>query len=711
MNKKPPWAAWKIAGTIRRIILLLAIAIPTFFAANIMYSILPHGKEPILSVVMTALFGVLFAWISVGFWSSLAGFVLLLWGKDKYLITSPLPLKGEGIKLPGDFKTAILFPVYNEDPHMVAAGVKTLRKALKEAGEDKAFDVFVLSDSTQADSWAAEEEVFLAALQEDSSTVPDPKVREDGDYPLGGMLYYRHRQFNLKRKSGNIADFLRRWGAQYRYMIVFDADSLMSADCLTRLVLSMEARPDVGIIQTPPKAIFSRTLLAKVQQFANHFYGPVFAAGLHFWQLGDAQYWGHNAIIRVTPFMEHCQLARLSGHSAFGGEILSHDFVESALMRRAGYGVWLAYDMEGSWEMTPPTLVDELVRDRRWCQGNLQHTKLIFTRGFFPTHRALFINGIMSYGSALLWFFFLLASTFEALSAIIAPPDYFPEGPSLFPDWPKYFPTWALALLSSTGVLLFLPKLLAFFYHTLAGNLTSFGGFLRVSFSILTELIISTLLAPVRMLFHSYFVVTTLFNIKVSWNPQNRESSKGLPWGTAIRFLWLGSFLGLIWGLSMYIFSPGFFLWLSPVAIGLLISIPLSVYTSRISLGKAAENLGLLLTPAETRPAKEILELKKGLASNIDTFPFNVPAKDGFTRTVISPLLLSFHLHVFARKRGKSEQKAKKLEELIYRALDKGPSALSNLEKRELLTDGEAIKELHKGVWLLTGEKARPWRL
>ncbi|MDR3153085.1 MAG: glucans biosynthesis glucosyltransferase MdoH [Deltaproteobacteria bacterium] len=768
MTKKDPWER---AGTLRRLALLTLITVPTLVAADVMYSILPHRGEPVLSVVMTSLFAVLFAWISVGFWSSLTGFLVLALRRDSHRLAAPLPEAPRGEILPRDFRTAILFPVYNEDPWTVAKGARAVRQALRDLGEADKFDVFILSDSTSPDAWAAEEEAFLAALREDTrresagpaeggrggealdgaqaahgreapagagslKVAEAAQAAEGREGPAaaqaaeegkdggavaeegaaapgagGGRLFYRHRRSNIKRKSGNVADFLRRWGAEYRYMIVFDADSLMSAETLARLVLSMEARPDVGIIQTPPKAIFSRTPLARVQQFANHFYGPVFAAGLHFWQLGCAQFWGHNAILRTAPFMEHCMLPRLKGASALGGEILSHDFVESALMRRAGYGVWLAYDLEGSWEMTPPTLMDELVRDRRWCQGNLQHMRLIFTRGFFPTHRALFLNGILSYGSALLWFFFLLASTAEALSAVLIPPDYFPAGPSLFPDWPRYFPAWALALLSSTGVLLFLPKAFALILAAAGGRARAFGGAARLCLSICLEIAVSTFLAPVRMLFHSFFVVTTLLGFKVSWNPQNRGGEEGLAWSSAFRTCWPGTLLGIVWGLSMYFLSPGFFMWLSPVAAGLALSAPLAVFTSRLSLGSLCRRLGLFLTPAETAPAPEITELELGLREPPPGSPARLPASEGFARLAVDPALLAFHTKIRGRGRRPGPATAEKLALAADKALAGGPGALAPAEKRLLMSYPEFLADLHRRIWRLEGPRARLWGL
>jgi membrane glycosyltransferase len=657
-----------------------------------MNSLLPAQGLGWLNAIMTALFAILFGWISVGFWSSLAGVWVMAKKGDSLRVLKDLPPL---TSLASDFRTAILLPVYNEDPKMVFAGVDTVRRSLTQSGEGDHFDIFVLSDSTDPDVWVTEEEAYARSVTDS----PSPR------------LFYRHRQANLKRKSGNIADFCRRWGADYRYMIVFDADSLMSAESLIRLTLAMENRPDIGVIQSPPKAIFSQTLLARIQQFAGHLYGPIFAAGLHYWQLGEAQYWGHNAIIRIQPFVEHCQLPRVPGRSPLSGDILSHDFVESALMRRAGYGVWLAYDLEGSWERNPPTLVDELIRDRRWCQGNLQHSRLVFARGFFPTHRALFINGIMSYGSALLWFFFLVASSLEAISSLFVTPIYFPEGPSLFPDWPRYFPAWALTLLSSTGLLLFFPKALSILVILAQGRVKAFGGFFRLVLSIFLEIIVSTFLAPVRMLFHSLFVVTTFLGFKVSWSAQNRDSSGGLTWLAATRFHWFGSLLGLVWGLSMYIISPGFFLWLSPVAAGLFLSIPLSVLTSRVSIGDWAARWGLLRTPAETKPEPEILALAEELKAP-EPAPFlDIPPENGFVRAVVSPKALETHLAMAARPRKYGPKKRAWFQSLREKALARGPNSLSPREKKILLNDRQELWALHWAVWRLEGEKARRWGL
>jgi 16S rRNA C967 or C1407 C5-methylase (RsmB/RsmF family) len=218
-------------------------------------------------------------------------------------------------------------------------------------------------------------------------------------------------------------------------MVVLDADSVMTGDCLSGLVRLMEANPNAGIIQSSPKASGMDTLYARCQQFATRVYGPLFTAGLHFWQLGESHYWGHNAIIRVQPFIEHCALAPLPGEGSFAGSILSHDFVEAALMRRAGWGVWIAYDLPGSYEELPPNLLDELKRDRRWCHGNLMNFRLFLVKGMHPVHRAVFLTGVMSYLSAPLWFMFLALSTaLQVVHALTSPEVIAPRTTGVVPS-------------------------------------------------------------------------------------------------------------------------------------------------------------------------------------------------------------------------------------------------------------------------------------
>ena len=397
-------SGWRKVAGLRRTTLLILMLVQTVIATWHMKSVLPYqgwalvdlqqvfqqplqqSASQILPYVMQTsillLFALLFCWVSVGFWTALMGFFQLLKGHDRYNI-SATTLGDEPI--PDDARTALVMPIANEDVPRVFAGLRATYESLKATGQIKHFDIFVLSDSNDPDTCVAEQKAWLELCRE-----------VDGF----GHIFYRRRRRRVKRKSGNIDDFCRRWGSSYRYMVVLDADSVMSGECLTSLVRLMEANSGAGIIQTAPKASGMDTLYARMQQFATRVYGPLFTAGLNFWQLGESHYWGHNAIIRVKPFIEHCALAPLPGKGSFAGDILSHDFVEAALMRRAGWGVWIAYDLPGSYEELPPNLLDELKRDRRWCHGNLMNFRLFLVKGMHTVHRFVFLTGVMSYLSA-----------------------------------------------------------------------------------------------------------------------------------------------------------------------------------------------------------------------------------------------------------------------------------------------------------------------
>ncbi|MFZ4593091.1 MAG: glucans biosynthesis glucosyltransferase MdoH, partial [Verrucomicrobiaceae bacterium] len=253
--------------------------------------------------------------------------------------------------------TAIIIPVYNEDVTRVWEGLRVTYESLAKTAQLEHFDFYVLSDSDQTNKWIEEQTAWLELC------------RQLGAF---GRIFYRKRRKPINRKSGNVSDFCRRWGKRYRYMIVFDADSLMSGALMVAMTRIMEKNPGIGILQTFPKQVASETLLGRLMQFAQSLYGPAFMAGINYWQGGEANFWGHNAIIRLEPFIKECALPPLPKTVPFGGHILSHDFVEAALMRKAGYSVRLLNTIRGSYEEGPPTLIDTLKRDRRWCQGNMQ---------------------------------------------------------------------------------------------------------------------------------------------------------------------------------------------------------------------------------------------------------------------------------------------------------------------------------------------------
>lgn len=673
-----PVGSWKGTARARRIVLGMLVLAQTIFATDFMAAVLPyHGGQP-LEIAILVLFAILFCWVSLGFWTALLGFIVQLVGGDGYAISGTAP---RDAPIDAQARTAIVMPICNEDVSRVFAGLRATYESLAKTDVLHHFDFFVLSDSSNADNRVAEHHAWLALC------------RAVGGF---GRVFYRWRQHRIKRKSGNVADFCRRWGANYRYMVVLDADSVMSGECLTTLVRLMEANPNAGIIQTAPRAAGRDTLYARMQQFATRVYGPVFTAGLHFWQLGESHYWGHNAIIRVAPFIKHCALGRLPGGGALSGEILSHDFVEAALMRRAGWAVWLAYDLEGSYEEMPPNLVDELKRDRRWCHGNLMNFRLFFAEGLHPAHRAVFVTGVMAYGSALLWFLSLLLSTALLAMHTLVAPQYFVGPKQLFPIWPEWHVERALALWAATAAVLFLPKILSAALIWVQGA-REFRGGLRLFVSMILEALSSMLLAPVRMLFHTEFVVTALAGLRAQWKSPPREDTE-TTWNEALRRHGVHSLIGVIWAGAVYWLNPSFLWWLMPVVGALMLSIPISVYSSRVSLGRWLRRAGLFVIPEEVSPPPELLRLQAHMRADAPL--------PGFTEAVVDPLVHAVTCSGANMRRSLPISVIETRQHLVQEAVVRGPGALSNAQKAALLGDPVTLSRLHFEVW--TTEYAHP---
>jgi membrane glycosyltransferase len=467
-------------------------------------------------------------------------------------------------------------------------------------------------------------------------------------------------------------------------MVVLDADSVMSGDCLRRLVRLMEANPGAGIIQTAPCAAGRETFFARVQQFGNRIYGPLFLAGLHFWQLGESYYWGHNAIIRIAPFVRYCALSRLPGRGPLSGEILSHDFIEAALMRRAGWAVWLAYDLPGSYEEMPPTLIDELKRDRRWCQGNLMNFRLILTRGLHPAHRAVLLTGTAAYVSAPLWFLFLLLSTVQLAVHTLKVPVYFTEPFQLFPIWPEWHPSWAIALAAATAVLLLLPKFLAVALAWIRGA-RDFGGRTRLLLGMLGETVFSALLAPIRMVFHSQFVAAPLLGWSVSWKSPPREDSE-TGWREAASHHGTHCLLGLAWAGVVYGLNPSYLLWLLPVVGALALSIPISVFASRVALGRRLRAAGLFLIPEESGPPPELQAVQRYVETT--------PRLPDFVAAVTDPAINALACAAVPMH-PRSASAAAQLEETVQNILRRDPATLDAALKLKLLNNPVALSRLH----------------
>ena len=661
---------WHRIALLRRVCLFGLILAQTWLATNFMASVLPYqGRQPV-EIAILILFAILFGWISASFWTAMTGFLVLWFGGDRYAISKTA---ARDAPIAEGARTAIVMPIFNEDVARVFAGLRATYESLARTGNLHHFDFYVLSDSNDPDTCAAEPPAWLQLCRAVNGF---------------GRIYYRRRQHRIKRKSGNIADFCRRWGKNYRYMIVLDADSIMTGDCLTRLVQLMEANPGAGIIQTAPTAAGRETLHARVQQFAGRVYGPLFTAGLHFWQLGESHYWGHNAIIRVAPFIEYCALKRLPGRGSLSGEILSHDSVEAALMRRAGWGVWLAYDVPGSYEEMPPNLIDELTRDRRWCRGNLMNFRLFLMKGLHPAHRAVFVIGVMAYLSAALWFLYLILSTVLLAIHTLVVPEYFVTSFQLFPLWPEWRPARAVALFGTTAMLLFLPKFAAVLLACRRGART-FGGTLQITASTLAELALSALLAPIRMLFHTQFVAAALAGRTIQWKSPPRVDAQ-TTWREAWRRHGGHTLLGILWAGGVYWLNPQYLWWLLPIVGALMMSIPLSVYTSRIALGRRAKSAGIFLIPEEAQPPREIRRAQEFLK--------DAQALPDFAAAVADPVVNTLACATGAVHAQQAPKLRRERMRYAQRALTSGPQALTAQQKLALLNDAALLSQLHAQV-------------
>ena len=538
----------------RAVVIVPAIAM-TVQAAREMLSVLDQGGMTTLIVLLLVLFVALFAWIALSFTSSVAGFLSCLFRGGRRLGVGVGPLPTPGVR------TALLMPTYNEQPSRVMAGLEAIAASLEETGCAGQFDVFILSDTTDADVWVDEEAHFLALRDR---------------LGQGARIYYRRRPMNTERKAGNIADWVKRWGGAYPQFLILDADSVMTGDALVRLAAAMEQHPAVGLIQTLPTIANGRSLFARMQQFAGRVYGPPIAHGIAWWHGAEGNYWGHNAMIRTVAFAEQAGLPLLHGRKPFGGHILSHDFVEAALMRRGGWQIHMVPGLPGSYEESPPSLPDLAVRDRRWCQGNLQHLAVLPSRGLHWVSRMHLLTGIGSYITAPMWLAFILAGIAISLQSRFLRPDYFPNGKQLFPTWPIVDPERAKMVFIGTMALLLAPKLFAYIALLFDSRLRrGCGGAIRAFLSLLLETLVAGLLAPVTMLTQSLDVFAILLGRDSGWNAQRRDDGS-IPLGTVARlYAWHTTF-GLALAVSAFLVSPYLLAWMSPVVIGQALAIPLA---------------------------------------------------------------------------------------------------------------------------------------
>lgn len=536
----------------RRLLVVLLALIPAAMAAFEMRRSIGLDGISAMEGVYLALFVSLFAWIAFGFATATIGFLLLTLGDGRAVTPRPLtpsqPLRAS---------TAILLPVCNEDFLGVLGRLSIMERSLAQVLGGERFEFFILSDSNVENG-----DMERRAYEEMRSSFARP-------------VHYRRRARNIGRKPGNIAEWVQRFGGAYDHMIVLDADSIMSGQTMARLAADMERHPHVGLIQTVPTVMGAATLFARWQQFASRLFGPISAAGMIWWAGSEGMFWGHNAIVRVRAFAESCGLPELPGRAPFGGHILSHDMLEAALLRRRGWDVHMV-TADDSFEEFPPSLPDLFTRDRRWCQGNIQHVPLLVRiAGLHPVSRFQLLVGATAYCTSPMWLALILVVLGGAASGLWPAAAILPSG----------------GLLGVTAILLFGPKILSILWAMAdPARRIGFGGAARVTKGVIADILLSILMAPVAMFTQTINLVTILMGRKASWNGQTRDRD-GMAIGSAI---WLFKWhLALGVGLAWLAVEAGALGWTTPVLLGLFAAPFLAAITARKDLGLRAEQAGL----------------------------------------------------------------------------------------------------------------------
>ena len=571
----------------------MAFAAPVAIIAGLGTALAIHitaGVDDVLRWPLLVLVAVNLFYVALVGWPGILGFIVRVTGHGLRRQGTPSGLS----------RTALLMPIHKEDPHAVFAAIEVMARAVAEAGLVHT-DVFVLSD-TQDPAIAAAEAAAYTALQTRLS-------------PQGPAVMYRRRTSNAGRKVGNLAEFCANHGARYDYMMVLDADSLMGAGTIASMIGMMDQNPRAGMIQSVPYPVARDTLFARVQQFSARLYTPLLVEGLTFWQQGDGNYWGHNAIVRIAPFMQHCAMPVLPGPEPWGGEILCHDVVEAGLMRGAGWDVWVLPEVMESYEALPANMVDYASRERRWCQGNLQHIGLLRHKGLRPVGRFHLGYGVLHYVAAPLVLALLALAVIDAAAGGAFVPALLTAGGA------AHIALAALLLGSLYG-----GKVLSL-GHALADDdrARSYGGRPQLLASAAGEQLAALVFSTVLIVLYAGYVLDLIRGRTVRWESQARDN-RGLSWAEGwLRFRGTTA-VGVLLAIAMGWSSPVLLAWCMPILAGLVLSVPAIVLSSRLDAGRAARAAGLFVTPEEHAQPAILRALARSLGAPIAVTPAPVPA-------------------------------------------------------------------------------------
>lgn len=560
----------------RRRRIVIVVNVVTWLAMMaVATSILGTGGWTLVDLVLLVGFAAGTPWTVLGFWNALIGLWLLHFHKDPMAEVAPYATAGDD-PAPLRIRTAIFMTLRNEDPERAIARFRTVKMSVDATGEGGAFSYFVLSD-TNDPAVAAAEEAAVAAWQ-----------AVDGDRD---RITYRRRTDNKGYKAGNVRDFCERWGRDYELMLPLDADSLMSGKAIVRMVRMMQAHPKIGILQSLVVGMPSGSAFARIFQFGMRHGMRSYTMGQAWWVGDCGPFWGHNALVRIKPFLEQCELPMLPGKPPLGGHVLSHDQVEATLMRRAGYEVRVLPVENDSWEENPPTMLDFAKRDVRWCQGNMQYIKLLDTPGLYPMSRFQLVWAILMFVGIPAWTLMIAllpAAAWEAREA-----QNFPGG-------------LAIGLYVVFFAMYLMPKIAGLIDVVLTrGGMARYGGLVRFAASAVIELVFSFLQGAVSTIRTTIFMIGLAFGRSVVWGGQSRDAY-GISWRTASENLWPQTLFGVVVCGSLLLIAPAVFWWSLPLTAGYLLAIPFAVVTASPRLGLVFKKLGLCGIPEDFAPPAEI---------------------------------------------------------------------------------------------------------
>ncbi len=560
----------------RRRRLILALNVVTYVvllwaAARVLGS----GGWSLVDMVMLICFAIGTPWTVLGFWNALIGLWLLHGHKNPLAEVAPYAAAGD-LPTPITTRTAIFMTVRNEDPTRAIRRLKTVKESVDATGEGGAFSYFILSDTNDPDVAVIEERAF------------EEWKASDRD---GARLQYRRRTDNKGYKAGNVRDFCERWGHEFELMIPLDADSVMSGDAIVKGVRMMQAHPRIGILQSLVVGMPSSSAFARIFQFGMRHGMRSYTMGQAWWVGDCGPFWGHNAVVRIKPFLEKCDLPVLPGGPPLGGHVLSHDQVEATFMRRAGYEVRVLPVENGSWEENPPTMLDFAKRDVRWCQGNMQYVKLLNTPGLYPMSRFQLVWAILMFLGIPAWTLMIALLPIAAWQA---------KGVANYPVG------LAIGLYVLFYTMYLMPKIAGLIDAVLTkGGVARYGGPLRFAVSAVLELLFSFLQGAVSTIRTTIFMIGLMFGTSVTWGGQSRDAY-GISWTTALLNLWPQTLFGIVVCGALYLIAPAVLWWSLPLTAGYLLAIPFAVITASPALGRWFQKVGLAGIPEDFDPPKEV---------------------------------------------------------------------------------------------------------